>query len=118
MALFKKNLIKHKTVKKTGGRADVLPAKNSSLLVKGIRITEKATFLQSQNQYIFEVDGRITKPEIKKAVEKMYKVNVIRVNTINSPAKPKHFGRHIHMAVGLSKAIVTLKTGQKIETGI
>ena len=118
MALFKKRLIKQKVAKKTGAKIETLPAKNSSLLIKGIRITEKATALQGLNKYIFEIDGRITKPEIKKAIERMYKVGVIRVNTINSPAKPKHYGRHIHAVPGLSKAIVTLKAGQKIDTGI
>jgi len=83
-----------------------------------LRITEKATALQGQNQYIFEIDKRTTKPEIKKAIEKEYKVTVVRVNTINSPAKPKHFGRHVHKTSGVAKAIVTIKEGQKIETGI
>jgi len=87
-------------------------------IVKGLRITEKATALQGQNQYIFEIDKRTTKPEIKKAIEKEYKVTVIRVNTINSPAKPKHFGRHVHKTSGVAKAVVTIKEGQKIETGI
>lgn len=118
MALFKKRLIKQKVAKKAGIQSETLSAKNSALLIKGIRITEKATALQGQNQYVFEIDGRITKPEIRKAIEKMYKVNITRVNTINSPSKPKHYGRHIHALPVLSKAIVTLKVGQKIDTGI
>lgn len=115
MSLFKKST-KSKTPAKDSQL--ILANINPLLLVKGLRITEKATALQAQGQYIFEIDKRATKSEIKKAIEKEYKVIVTRVNTINSPGKPKHFGRHIRKTSGVAKAVVTIKQGQKIETGI
>jgi large subunit ribosomal protein L23 len=115
MPLFKKST-KSKTPVKDSQL--ILANINPIPLVKGLRITEKATALQTQDQYIFEIDKRATKSEIKKAVEKEYKVTVTRVNTINSPDKPKHYGRHVRKTGGVAKAVVTIKKGQKIETGI
>ncbi len=115
MSLFNKNT-KSKALEENS--KTILASVHPAFLVKGLRITEKATALQEQNQYIFEIDKRATKSEIKKAIEREYKVNVTRVNTINSPSKPKHFGRHMRRTGGIAKAIVTVKEGQKIETGI
>ncbi|HPR91533.1 MAG TPA: 50S ribosomal protein L23 [Candidatus Paceibacterota bacterium] len=116
MPLFKKNTVS-KNLKEASKKTPVI-ADHSFSVLKGLRLTEKATALQGQNQYIFEINKCATKAEIKKAIEKEYKVTVSRVNTINSPAKPKHFGRHVHKKNGVAKAMVTIKEGQKIETGI
>lgn len=79
------------------------------------QITEKATLLQEQNDYIFKVQKIATKPEIKKAVEEMYGVNVIGVRTINVPRKSKRLGRSQGWKQGYKKAIVRLGKDQSIE---
>jgi large subunit ribosomal protein L23 len=78
-------------------------------------ITEKNTFLQEQNKYVFEVDGRANKNQVKQAVEKVFKVQVVNVNMITVPGKTKRYGRHEVETSSWKKAIVTLKTGNKIE---
>lgn len=78
-------------------------------------ITEKATSLVSKNQYVFNVWPRSNKPEIKKAVEGIYGVNVLYVKIINIPSKKRRLGRTSGLKKGYKKAIVKLKKGQKIE---
>jgi len=81
-------------------------------------ITEKATDSASQNKYIFKIFPGVNKTEIKKTVEKLYGVRVIRVNIVNIPRKERRFGRRrqtIGYKSGYKKAVVTLKEGQKIE---
>ena len=86
-------------------------------IVKTIRLTEKATLLgDSRNQYVFRVDPRATKPQIKRAVEYLFKKNVASVNTMQYEGKKRRqrrpdAGRTAHW----KKAIVTLKEGEKIE---
>ena len=86
----------------------------SSRILKFPRITEKATDLVKKNQYIFEVLPRANKIQIKKAVEELYKVDVLSVRTINIPPKRKMMGRIEGKKKGYKKAIVKIKEGQKI----
>ena len=87
-----------------------------SSLVKKPWVTEKATNLNASRQYVFLVQKTATKPEIKKAIEGLYKVNVVAVNVVNLPAKRKRFRGVVRVAGGgHRKAIVTLKEGQKID---
>ncbi|MDD5738413.1 MAG: 50S ribosomal protein L23 [Candidatus Pacebacteria bacterium] len=79
------------------------------------QITEKATLLQEENQYIFQVFKTATKPEVKKSVEEVYNVNVEKVRIINVDRKKKRLGRTTGWKKGYKKAIVTLKKGQEIE---
>ena len=79
------------------------------------QITEKATFLMEKNQYIFQVFKDATKPEVEKAVEEVYGVNVEKVRIINVDRKKKRLGRTTGWTKGYKKAIVTLEKGQKIE---
>ena len=79
------------------------------------QITEKATFLQEKNQYIFQAFKNATKPEVKKAIEEIYGVNVEKVRIINVDRKRKRLGRTIGWKKGYKKAIVTLPKGQEIE---
>jgi large subunit ribosomal protein L23 len=89
---------------------------NTSLIRKPW-ITEKATAGEVANQYVFLVRSEATKPEVKKAVGALYKVDVVAVNMVNRPAKRKRFGGHRKgVQEGYRKAIVTIKEGQKIET--
>lgn len=84
-------------------------------------VTEKLTALQDKlNRYTFEVDVKATKAEIKGAIEALYpEVNVIKVNTIVMPSKPKgRFTKSGYVRGRTNvrkKAIVTLKVGQEID---
>lgn len=85
-------------------------------LIKKPWVTEKATRLAEQRQYVFLVAAGATKPEIKKAVKELYKVDAIAVNVVNRRAKQKRFRGTLHATGGSErKAIVTLKEGQKID---
>jgi large subunit ribosomal protein L23 len=78
-------------------------------------ITEKNTTLRTaQNKYVFEVDPRATKPQIKKAVEKIFNVKVMSVNTIVVKGKLKRQGKSAGYRPNWKKAIVKIQTGQTI----
>lgn len=83
-------------------------------------ITEKATSLSEHNKVVFKVQNTATKNTIKKNIEKIFKVNVIKVNTINLKGKTKLTRGKKSNRPGYKKAIVTLKKGQSIDlaTGI
>ena len=88
--------------------------------IKSPIITEKATILSEQNKTVFKVHQRATKINIKKNIEKIFKVTVLKVNIINQKSKQKMSqGRKIYKT-GYKKAIITLKKGQSIDltTGI
>ncbi len=81
-------------------------------------LTEKSTILQDENnQYVFEVDRRANKLQVKQAVEERFGVEVVRVNIINMKAKTRRRSRRsTAVRVGpWKKAIVTLAPGQSIE---
>jgi large subunit ribosomal protein L23 len=86
-------------------------------LIKKPWITEKATAGALANQYVFLVHRDAAKPEVKKAIHALYKVDVVAVNMVNRPAKTKRFGGNRKgVKEGYRKAIVTIKDGQKIDT--
>ena len=78
-------------------------------------MTEKATFLGAENQYVFEVSTSTGKGEIKKAIEAIYNVKPIKVNILKVLGKKMKSGRHEGKGKNWKKAIVTLKAGEKIE---
>ena len=78
-------------------------------------ITEKNSMLSAQGKYTFEVARDASKPQIKEAVEKAFKVKVTSVNVICVPGKMRRAGRQRGMTPEWKKAIVTLEAGQKIE---
>lgn len=78
-------------------------------------ITEQGTRLREINKYLFEVARGATKQQIREAVEKAFNVEVTAVNVITVPGKLRRVGRNRGMTSPWRKAIVTLKTGQKIE---
>ena len=78
-------------------------------------ITEKTTDLEKKNQYVFKVFPKANKTEIKKAIEDLYKVEVLDVKIINVPKKRRRLGRISGLKKGYKKAIVKIKEGQKIE---
>ena len=83
-------------------------------------ITEKATILSEQNKTVFKVHKGANKKTIKKNIEKIFKVNVIKVNIINKKTKTKIKQGKLSTKSGYKKAIITLKKGQSIDltTGI
>lgn len=85
--------------------------------LKTLLVTEKATRCSSElNQYLFRVDGRANKHEIKRAVESLFKVKVLKVATMVRKGKLKKL-RTITpgMTSSYKRAVVTLKKGDKIE---
>ena len=78
-------------------------------------VTEKATSLSEYNKVVFEVHKGANKNIIKKAIEKMFKVTVIKINTINSSGKTKIVRGRKSFKTGYKNAIVTLKKGQSID---
>ena len=88
--------------------------------IKNPIVTEKATILSEQNKTVFKVHEKANKKNIKKNIEKLFKVNVVKVNIINQKTKTKmRQGRKTYKS-GYKKAIITLKKGQSIDltTGI
>ena len=83
-------------------------------------ITEKATTLSEFNKMVFRVHKGASKNSIKKSIEKIFKVNVIKINTINLKGKTKLVRGKKSSRPGYKKAIITLKKGQSIDlaTGI
>ena len=83
-------------------------------------VTEKSTNLSEQNKVVFKVPRKANKVNLKKNIEKIFKVNVTKVNIINKqPRKKITRGKKVKV-VGYKKAIITLKKGQNIDltTGI
>lgn len=78
-------------------------------------ISEKSVGLIEENKYCFWVDPDANKIEIKLAVQKMFKVTVDEVRTMNVLGKMKKVGRSVGKTAARKKAIVTLKSGDKIE---
>lgn len=85
-------------------------------IIKRPVISEKSTALaEVANRYVFEVDATASKPEIKTAIEQLFKVKVKAVNTIVMHGKNKRAGRFEYKRSNWKKAIITLVAGQKIE---
>lgn len=85
-------------------------------IIKRPLITEKSTAQKEQaNQIAFVVDSRANKVEIRQAVERLFKVKVVKVNTMNMVGKKKRMGRFVGKKPDWKKAIVTLREGDRIE---
>ena len=83
-------------------------------------LTEKSTNLSEQNKIIFKVPSQANKKNLKTNIEKIFKVNVIKINIVNKKRRIKSTrGRKVKIS-GYKKAIITLKKGQSIDltTGI
>lgn len=89
-------------------------SRSSVQIVKYPIITDKATRLLENNQYSFVVDRYSDKIEIKEAVENLFDVKVIKINTCRLPRKKKRVGRYIGWKPQYKKAIVTLSEGDVI----
>lgn len=84
-------------------------------IMKGMLRTEKGSKILPMNKYLFRVDTRANKIEIKKAIEDIYKVKVESVNTSIRPGKPKRVRYARGKTSDWKEAIVTLREGSKIE---
>ena len=78
-------------------------------------ITEKATLLSEHNKVVFRVSLEATKEEIASAVEELFKVKVVKVNTLIQKGKTKRFRGHMGRRSDFKKAVVTLEEGQSID---
>ena len=84
-------------------------------IIKGYRITEKGSRLGAQNKYLFRVDKKANKIEVKKAIEDIYKVKVDAVHIMNIKGKKKRVRFREGMTSSWKKAIVTLNPDSRIE---
>ena len=84
-------------------------------IVLAPHITEKSTMLSETNAVVFKVAPGATKPEIKAAVEALFKVTVTRVNTIVTKGKTKRWKGKPYQRSDMKKAIVRLAEGQSID---
>lgn len=84
-------------------------------LIKRPHISEKTFNLSNANQYVFIISKKANKSEIKKVVRSLYGVQVVGVNIVNVPSKPKKFKGRPGIKSGYKKAIVTLAKGNTID---
>jgi len=87
--------------------------KNPYDIIRRPIITERTSDMMAKKKYVFEVDPRVNKTEIKQAVEQIFKVKVVKVNTANMPGKLKRYGRYSGYRPDWKKAIVTLSPDSK-----
>jgi large subunit ribosomal protein L23 len=89
---------------------------SSFQVIKRPLTTEKSTLAAEDNQYIFEVDRRANKIQIREAIEEIFKVNVVKVRVINVAPKYGRWGRkRVKRSPARKKAIVTVAANQRIE---
>ena len=84
------------------------------IIIKPV-VTEKSVDLMQENKYCFRVAKDANKIEIKHAIEEIFKVTVINVNTVNVHGKMKRMGRTQGKTASWKKAVVTLREGDSIE---
>jgi large subunit ribosomal protein L23 len=89
------------------------PVKDPRDIIRRPVITEKSTDLMAEKKYVFEVDPKANKTEIKQAVEQIFGVKVEKVNTMNVRGKVKRFGRYSGRRPNWKKAIVKLTEDSK-----
>ncbi len=77
-------------------------------------ITERSALLEQEGKYVFKVDTKANKVQIKQAIEKIFNVKVLSVNTMNSHPKKKRVGKYTGMTNKYKKAIVKLEKGNTI----
>ncbi|MBU6228512.1 MAG: 50S ribosomal protein L23 [Cyanobacteria bacterium REEB459] len=83
-------------------------------LIRRPLLTEKATMLLENNQYVFEVVPDANKLQIKAAIEELFDVKVVAVNTFNPPKKKRRMGRFVGHRAHYKRAVVTLAAGDSI----
>ena len=113
---------KEKKVEKTVPKTEVKTASKAVIhgtsvksVLKQPWFSERATILAAKGQYVFLISPEATKPAVREEIERRYGVTVLSVNTVTIKGKMKHYGHKMSRRSGIKKAIVTLKTGDKIE---
>ncbi|MBV5260941.1 50S ribosomal protein L23 [Synechococcus moorigangaii CMS01] len=85
----------------------------ADLILKPI-VSEKATILLEDNKYVFDVALKATKTDIKAAIENLFGVKVVKVNTNRPPRKKKRVGRFVGFKPQYKRAVITLAEGDTI----
>lgn len=88
---------------------------NLADVLKSPVVTEKSTILQEQGRYVFKVDKKATKHDIRRAIEQAFDVHVSSVHTLRTHGKIKTYGRNRFKQPDTKKAIVTLASGESIQ---
>ncbi len=86
-------------------------------IIKSPVITEKSGVIAQNGKYVFKVDSRANKIEIKQAIEKIFNVHVKEIRTINVKPKKRRVGRYTGLTNRCKKAIVKLAEGEEINLG-
>lgn len=118
MALFTKKseqTQKDDVTSSTASNAPVTVVANTPFAIIQPRISEKSVQLNKMGKYVFLVSLKSNKVEVKKAIEKAYKVHVTQVNIIRNKTKAIVFGRFQGTRSAFKKAVVTLKKGESID---
>ena len=89
-------------------------ALNPDIIIAPV-VTEKSAGNAEKGIYTFKVAKTATKTQIKHTIEKAFRVNVVKINTLNTKAKSKRVGRYTGKTKTYKKAFVTLKDGETIE---
>ena len=87
-------------------------------VIRNPLISEKSTFISQFNYYVFKVSNKSTKTQIKQAVEKLFNVKVLSVNTLNQNGKIKKFRNISGKRPNFKKAFVKLAEGNSIDTTV
>ena len=87
-------------------------------IIRNPLISEKSTFVSKFNYYVFKVSPKSNKSEIKQAVEKLFNVKVVNVNTLNQQGKVKKFRNKIGKRASFKKAFVKLAEGNTIDSSV
>jgi large subunit ribosomal protein L23 len=118
MALFSKKQkteVKAKEAAPAETKTTFQHPRNAKTVLKQPWFSERATALSAQNKYVFLVSDGATKPSVKDEIQRRYGVRVTAVNIIRKMGKMKRFKNVTSRRIGIKKAIVTLKPGDKIE---
>jgi large subunit ribosomal protein L23 len=104
----------------TSGRAESAQGRPvyAGRVIESPYITEKTAALAAHNTYVFKVARATTKNEIVKAIQRMFKVTVMKVNVMTMPGKKVRVGKHEGRVPGFKKAMVTIKEGETIDIGV
>lgn len=96
-------------------KKEISPKSRAFQTLRQPQITEKGTSLGTLNKYVFEVDRKANKTAVKRAVEEVYGVKVLKVNIINFLGKKRKYGQSLGRTRAWKKAVVTLREGDTIE---
>ncbi|ANV90109.1 50S ribosomal protein L23 [Picosynechococcus sp. PCC 8807] len=94
--------------------ASRIPTRDLADLILKPIVSEKATILLEDNKYVFDVALKATKTDIKAAIETLFEVKVVKVNTSRPPRKKKRVGRFMGFKPQYKRAVITLAEGDTI----